>query len=293
MNKHLAFLISIILFILLGCYGNENNLEYTGTVEGTAVRVPALTPGKIMTFYVQTGEFVRKGQLLAAVDTTDLLFQRDQLTAAREELSIQRKIAGANLSRATEDYNYLQTKHDRIASLYRSESVTRQQLDDISNSLQNAGIAVSNSQQALSSIAANIKRVEAQIKSIEKKINDASITAPVEGIITDTFYEVGEAVPQFAPILEIIDIKNPEVKIYLSQGMLSQIRYGQEVRVKADGQENDMSGKIMWISPKAEFTPKTILTPDTRTSLVYAVKISVPNEDGILKHGMPVIITLD
>ena len=54
-----------------------------------------------------------------------------------------------------------------------------------------------------------------------------------------------------------------------------------------------MPGKIMWISPQAEFTPKTILTPDTRTSLVYAVKISIANQEGILKHGMPVVITLN
>jgi HlyD family secretion protein len=293
MNKLVPALISCVILIQLGCNGDTNGLTYTGTVEGTAVKVPALTPGKIIKFYVQTGEFVHSGQLLAAVDSTDLIFQREQLSASTEELTIQKNIAKANLTRVTEDYNYLKTKYERIATLYHAESVTKQQLDDISNSLQNAGIAVSNSQQALNSIGASNKRIEAQIKSIEKKINDAHITAPVDGIVTDLFYEAGEAVPQFGPILEIIDMKKPEVKIYISEELLSQIKFGQEVRVKADGREDTMTGTIMWISPKAEFTPKTILTPDTRTSLVYAVKISIANDDGILKHGMPVVITLD
>ena len=60
-----------------------------------------------------------------------------------------------------------------------------------------------------------------------------------------------------------------------------------------DGLSETLQGSIIWISPKAEFTPKTILTPNTRTSLVYAVKITIPNKEGILKHGMPVVINLN
>ena len=58
--------------------------------------------------------------------------------------------------------------------------------------------------------------------------------------------------------------------------------------MQVDGLGQSLVGKIAWISPRAEFTPKSILTPETRTSLVYAVKIDVPNPDGVLKHGMPV-----
>jgi len=283
----------IVFCLHPGCNGNTNSLEYTGTVEGTAVMVPALTAGEIKQFFIQTGEFVNKGQLLVTVDSTELVYQRDQLVAALEEVNIQSTIAKANMVRAQDDYNYSKTTHDRIATLYKSQSVTKQQLDDVNNKLQKAGIVLANSQQSLQSISAGRKRLDAQIKAVDKKIHDARIHAPVEGIITDTFYEEGEAVPQFSPVLEIINIKKPEVKIYISQTLLSQIKYGQQVTVKADGQENYLPGKIMWISPQAEFTPKTILTPDTRTSLVYAVKISIANEDGTLKHGMPVVITLN
>jgi len=292
MNKLLILIISLSVLLQFGCNGSDDSLEYTGIIEGTAVKVPALTPGKITKIFVNTGEMVKTGQILATVDSADFLYQRDQLTATREELVIQNKIASSNLARASKDYNYLKTKHDRIASLYKSESVTKQQLDDISNSLQNANTALSNNRQALSSIALNKKRVEAQIKSINKKIHDSRITAPLEGIITDIFYKQGEAAPQFGPIMEIIDIKKPEVKIYISQELLSQIKYGQEVEIQADGQQHSNKGVIVWISPRAEFTPKTILTPDTRTSLVYAVKISISNDDLILKHGMPVVISL-
>ena len=280
------------LFIFTGCSGDAGDHQYTGILEGTSVQVPALTPGQITQIPVKTGEYIEKNQLLAVVDSTDLIYQREQLTAARDELTIQKEIARINVSRANKDYAYLKTTHDRIANLYKSESVTKQKLDDVTNNLQNSQTTLSNARQALGSIAAGQKRIEAQVKSINKKIRDARIISPANGIITTIYYEAGEAIPQFSPIMEIIDIKDMEVKIYISAELLSTIKYGQEVTVNVDGLNETMKGQIIWVSPKAEFTPKTILTPNTRTSLVYAIKVSIPNEDGILKHGMPVVINI-
>ncbi|OPX31428.1 hypothetical protein B1H10_08825 [candidate division KSB1 bacterium 4484_188] len=93
-------------------------------------------------------------------------------------------------------------------------------------------------------------------------------------------------------MVEVIDLSQVWVKIYVSETLLPQIRVGQEVEIVPDGSKSSLQGTISWISPKAEFTPKTILTPETRTSLVYAVKIRIPNKDGILKQGMPVEIHL-
>ena len=188
--------------------------------------------------------------------------------------------------------DYLKTKHDRIANLYKSESVTKQTLDDITNSLQNSQTVISNARNVLGTLAAGQKRIEAQIKSVNKKIRDALIIAPCKGIITDIYYESGEAIPRFSPLMEIIDISIMEVKIYISEQLLSQVGYGQQVSVTIDGLNETLQGNIIWVSPKAEFTPKTIMTPNTRTSLVYAVKISIQNKEGILKHGMPVVISL-
>ncbi len=112
------------------------------------------------------------------------------------------------------------------------------------------------------------------------------------GVITNKYYEPGEAVPPLAPIAEVISLEQVWVKIYLSETMLPQIKTGQEVKVKIDGSNQTLVGTISWINSKAEFTPKTILTPETRTSLVYAAKVLIPNKDYILKHGMPVEIHL-
>jgi len=292
MTKYFFICILTVLFILTGCSGDDSDHQYTGILEGTSVQAPALTPGLIINRPVNTGEYINKGQLLAIIDSTDLIYQREQLIAARDELTIQLETAQINVSRANKDYAYFKTTHDRIDNLYKSESVTKQKLDDVTNNLQKSQTALSNARQSIGSIAAGQKRNEAQIKSINKKINDTRIISPASGIATTIYYEAGEAIPQYSPIMEIIDIKNIEVKIYISETLLSTIKYKQEVIVVVDGLDESMKGQIIWVSPKAEFTPKTILTPNTRTSLVYAIKISIPNKDGVLKHGMPVLITL-
>ena len=292
MSKRSILIIILVLVLSISCSDNSAEHQYTGVLEGTSVQVPALTPGQITQIPVNTGELVKKGQLLAMVDSIDLIYQREQLVATLQELEIQTEIARSNLSRASKDYAYLETKQDRIANLYKTQSATKQNLDDITNSLQTSQTAVSNARNALGSIAAGKKKVEAKIKSVNKRINDTKIIAPTGGIITNLYYEEGEAVPLFGSLLEIIDIKKMEVKIYISEIRLSQVQYGQQVSVSVDGLDKTLDGTVIWVSPKAEFTPKTILTPNTRTSLVYAVKISITNEEGILKHGMPVVINL-
>ena len=93
--------------------------------------------------------------------------------------------------------------------------------------------------------------------------------------------------------LEIIDLKNVWVKIYISEKILPLIKTGQEAQIHPDGISEYLTGTIGWINSRAEFTPKTILTEETRTSLVYAVKLYITNEKGVLKEGMPVTVHLN
>jgi HlyD family secretion protein len=82
-----------------------------------------------------------------------------------------------------------------------------------------------------------------------------------------------------------------EVRAYVTEPQLSGIHLGQEVRVSVDvggGRRQIVSGSISWISAKAEFTPTPIQTRDERVDMVYAIKIRVANDAGLLKIGMPV-----
>lgn len=284
-------LISISL-IVMGCNNGEDALEYTGIAEGVSVKVPALTGGKIINLNVDEGQFVEKGQLIAVVDTVELSINYTQLWASLEELDVQTEIAKTNLSRTKNDYNYFEEKYNRMTELYKSNSIPKQTLDDINNKYETVKSAFSSAKQYLKSIDAKRKSLEAQLQLIVKKINDAKITSPFAGFVTSKYFEAGEAIMPLNPIVEIINTQKIETDIYVSEKQIPEINLGQQVTVKIDGSEKDLTGKIEWISPEAEFTPKTILTPETRTSLVYAVKITIENPDGVLKHGMPIVVEM-
>ena len=286
------FSLLIFIFLIAGCGNNNHKKSYTGVLEGTSINVPALTGGEIINMLISTGDEVKKGQRLAIIDSTELVYQRERLQATLTELDVQTKIAGTSLASAKKNLAYVEEKHQRVAKLYKNKSIPKQNLDDINNQLQNVKSAFTTAQVQLQSIAARREQLQAQIKIIEKKINDTVVISPRNGIVVSKYFEAGEAVPPFSPLVEIIDISKMTTKIYISEKQLAKVKHGQQASVSIDGLDREFSGRVSWVSPKAEFTPKNILTPETRTSLVYAVKITIENEDGVLKHGMPVVVEL-
>ena len=278
--------------LILGCGNNSKSSTYTGVLEGKSVQVPALTGGKVVKLLVDTGEEVKEGAVLAVIDTTELVLQRIQLGATLEELAVQKEIAETSLKRSKADLEYVQQREGRMKMLYENQAMPKQNLDDLRNEMQRAQSAYEAARQQVRSLESRKKQIEAQAGMVEKKISDAVITAPVGGLVSTLYYEVGEAVPPMQPVLELIHVSELEVKIYIPEKELPNVKHGQEVKIRVDGVKEELPGRVSWVSPKAEFTPKTILTPETRTSLVYAVKVTIPNPKRTLKHGMPVEVIL-
>lgn len=285
-------IISLMFFYLMGCGNHNDENQYTGILEGTSVKVPALTGGQIIKLLVDTGDEVLEGQTIAHIDSLELLYQSQQLLAIKDELDAQQDMAHTDLKRTEKDQNYIETKYHRIKQLYQKQSATKQNLDDIENQLNNLKAVHLAAKQKLMSIAAKKRQIEAQINSLNKKLSDATIKSPLNGTVTNKYFEAGEAIAPLSPVIEVMNIVKLETKIYVSETLLPKIKHGQGVDIKVDGLDEELSGKIIWVSPKAEFTPKTILTPETRTSLVYAVKVSIENGSRILKDGMPVVVKL-
>jgi len=165
-------------------------------------------------------------------------------------------------------------------------------LDDLKLNYDRAKTALETAQQNLQTLNSREKSLAAQGKLLQRQINDATITAPIAGTITTRYYDQGEIIPLNAPFVEIIDLSKMWAKVYVSETFLPRIKIGQPAEIKIDGVEQSQSGVVSWISAKAEFTPKNILTQESRTALVYAVKITIDNPEQVLKHGMPVSITL-
>lgn len=121
------------------------------------------------------------------------------------------------------------------------------------------------------------------------QINNAQIVAPRAGTVLEKYAEAGEFVTPGRPLLKLANVDEMYLRAYVTSLQLKHCRVGQTVMVMADygegKQKRTYRGVVAWISSRAEFTPKTILTDDERADLVYAVKIKFKN-DGYAKIGM-------
>lgn len=184
-----------------------------------------------------------------------------------DELSAQKNSALANLVNAEKNYR-------RIKSLFETGSVSRRDYD--------------NAEAAYSVARAALENVNAAIKY-------AVIYSPINGVLLDTNIEAGEMSFPGTAILTVADLTSAWMYIYVNEVSLGKVKIGQKVNVTVDSFPGKVfAGKVVSISNKAEFTPKTIQTKDERVKLVFAVKVRIDNPDMDLKPGMPadaVIIT--
>jgi HlyD family secretion protein len=141
----------------------------------------------------------------------------------------------------------------------------------------------------------NVLLAEMQVKSaqdavelLQTQINDAKITAPTAGIVTTKVVEIGELVSPGMPIAVITNLDTVYLTIFVPETKLGKVKLGQNAQVSVDSfPGRTFNGKVTYISPEAEFTPKNIQTKEERVKLVYGVKIELENPEKLLKPGMP------
>jgi len=127
-----------------------------------------------------------------------------------------------------------------------------------------------------------------QAEQLNDQLQRSRITSPINGSILAKYAEAGEVTAPGKPLFKVANMNDIQLKAYITSDLLTRIKIGQSVKVFSDFGEDESreyEGKVIWISDKAEFTPKTIQTRSERANLVYAVKIAVKN-DGYLKIGM-------
>lgn len=289
----IIFSVCLAFAVLAGCtHDDPNTFTATGIVEGTSVKVAAQTGGLILRMDFEEGEDIAVGQTIAVIDTEKLVYQMEQVEASLEEVSVQRQIALNTLEKARSDFDNIEKKYKRFQDLYRKKSTSQQRIDDLKMAFDAATAQLRNAQQNQKLVESKQKAIAAQRKLLRRQLNDAVVNSPVSGTLTTKFYERGETVPPGFAVAEVIDLGKMWTKVYISELMLPKIKVSDQAEIRIDGTEQVLPGRVAWISAKAEFTPKNILTEESRTSLVYAVKVNIDNPDRTLKHGMPVVVVL-
>jgi HlyD family secretion protein len=138
---------------------------------------------------------------------------------------------------------------------------------------------------------ARLAAVDAEMATLEDRRREATIAAPLSGIVTSRLVEPGELVAVGAPLVVITDLDRAWVNAYVEAALVPALRLGQPAAVVTDAGHR-LPGTVAFIAPRAEFTPRNVQTAAERARLVYRVKVTTDNREGILKPGMPVDVEL-
>lgn len=303
-----------------------DRVRVSGQIEATDVQVASLVPGRVLEMDVAEGQRLAAGALIARLDSADAALVLARANAEHDQAQAQLRLllAGArpedirqaeaqtasveaDAAAAASDLAAAETDVERFEKLLASNSGSRKQRDDAvarrnvaRDRLQAARERVRGASEGVRRLRAGSRREEVdaararlavvavQISMTEKAIADATITAPVAGIVTEKIAEVGEIVQPRMPLVVITDLDHAWANVYLAEPDVPRIRIGQPATLFTDAGGPGVPGTVSYISDKAEFTPRNVQTAEDRSKLVYRVKVAVDNSSGGLKAGMPV-----
>jgi HlyD family secretion protein len=324
---------AVILFLLAavgaGAYATwwyrfrkvpTNELVLYGNVDLRQVELPFNDSERISTVLVQEGDHVKRGQLVAELDTGRLVPQVNQ---ARAQVDQQRQVverlhngsrpeeiaqARANVAQADADAKNALRQYDRMRTLFqrsKGEAISQTDVDNSQATSQMADARLAAQQKALDlavlgprkeEIAENeakLQAQEAQYAFLCRQLADAKLKAPMDAVVRTRLMEPGEmASPQKAVYsLAIVDPK--WVRAYVSEVDLGKVHPGMKGTIAVDSFPNRrFEGWVGFISPVAEFTPKIVQTDELRSTLVYEVRVFVKDPTDELRLGMPATVYL-
>jgi multidrug resistance efflux pump len=321
----ILFLLSLVAIYLSANSDNKEDgvLQLHGWVEGTNVTLGAKANGQLLKVLVEEGDQVEVDQLIFEIDPKQIKAQFNGAKADVDRAIVDLKLAEqkssaliaeseaaalsvraelvesqALLSRASKDYHrslplledntISQSDFDNVEELYFSRKA---KVDRISRE-----IDLSEARKRLALTTLNeieLKKMELVAKrakkdEIKKDLKDTTEFSPISGTVIDKVSEAGEYVLKGTPIVVLVDLHNLYIKTYVEQIDVGKIKINDVVEIKVDSfPEHDFSGRVYFIAPEAEFTPRNIQMNEHRSTIVYKVKIRINNPDGLIKLGLP------
>jgi HlyD family secretion protein len=287
--KTFHYLVISTVILACACRNDKDQPDAYGSFEATEVTVSSLTNGRILAFNVEEGQLLDSNQLVGFIDTTDLHLKKLQGIDQKNATASRRDDLKAQIDVQEQNRENIQVEKNRVIRLLKDGAATQKQLDDINSSLSLIDKQIASIKSQFRGIEDQLGSAERQIAQVAEAIKNAKIVNPVKGTVLTKFAENNEVTTFGKPLYKIADLREMQLRVYVSGTQLPGIKIGEKVEVRIDKDEKNltkMEGTVSWVSQTAEFTPKTIQTKKERVNLVYAVKVVVHN-DGSLKIGMP------
>jgi HlyD family secretion protein len=293
---------------------HNGEATYYGNVDTRTVTLGFRFLGQIESIAKDEGESVAKGEALVVLNTDNLHHAlnevRANIKAAEaglaklkagfrveeiEEAKAQMDEARAALDRAKDNYT-------RQGHLFESKATSEETYVIATATYRQAEAAFEKAKAAytlkkngyrredIEVQEATIASLQARAEQLGVDLRDSIITAPVDGVILTRYKEPGAIANPGENVLEIAKSDEFWVRAYVDEPDLGEVRPGQEMLIYSDSRPEPYSGRVGFISPTAEFTPKNIQTEELRSELVYRFRVIVDNPDASLRQGMPVTL---
>lgn len=299
-----------MLLLIIGC---AQHPHYLGYVEGRLTYISSPVGGRLTALPVVRGQTVKTGDLLFQLEdqpqTTDINAAKAQVDQISAQLADKMKgqrpselaAISAQIEQAKAQAEYAEKDVARKKKLVQQNVIEQNQLD-LAN--QNLKVAQANVKQLEANLTTgNLPGRNEQINSLKAQLDNArtnlekaqwylqqtKVSAPINALVYDTYYRVGEQVPGNQPVLSLLAPHDIKIVFFVDEPSLSKLKVGQQVQVTCDSCQPNIIATIRYISASAEFTPPIIYSRSARSKLVYQVEAEF-NKATNLNPGQPVEI---
>lgn len=315
--KPIAILLVVFSFTACKRDKGPQDISGTGTVEAVEVTIGNKIPGQVLEVIPREGNLVKVGDVVARIDHADLDLELERaragVRAATAQLTLLRRgprkqevrRAEQMVAQAKAGLDNARTNLGRAQDLLNKKVVPQSKVDQARAQVDVLQAQYNAAQEGLSALRAgsrleqlhmaeaNLEQAEMLVRILQKKIEDCTVKSPTTGRVVARFLEPGELAGTGMPIVRVADLSEVWIMIYVSETELGRVRVDGEAEIRVDSFPNKaFSGKVTYISPQEEFTPKNIQTKDERVRMVFGVKVEAKNPDESLKPGMPADVVL-
>lgn len=283
----------------------------SGHVETNEVRLAFPMGGRLEWYPHEEGVALLLGDPVARLDTTDLHLALEAVLGERDVAAAESRLretgarsediaaAKADLTLAEAEWTAAERDRERAQSLFDSGTGTQKSREDAGTRSEIASARRDGARERwrrlvrgsrveeVEAARARLRAAEARTAELRRALDEASIESPLAGVLTERLAEPGEILAPAAPIALVTKLDPALIVVWVSEPDLDHVRLGAAVDVRTDGGEV-ARGVVSSISSKAEFTPKNVQTREERARLVFQVRISTPNPNGVWKPGLPV-----
>ncbi|CDM90805.1 secretion protein HlyD [Xenorhabdus bovienii] len=320
-KKFALFLLAIIVVIgaIVGIdyYQEQNDKELMlyGNVDVRTVNLGFRVAGKLAALQVDEGDAITVGQALGQLDNAPFINALNQAKATRDaaKATLAKTEAGyrteeiaqvrAETTQKESAFRFADSFLKRQQGLWQRKMISDNELDNAKTGQHQTLAAYQAAKDKLrqfeagyrkeeiAAAKAQLAQAEAAVAQAELNSQDTQLTSPSAGVILTRAIEPGTMLAAGNTVFTLSLTKPVWIRAYIDEPNLNQAIAGREIRIYTDGRKNQpYHGKIGFVSPTAEFTPKNVETPDLRTDLVYRLRIIVNDPDEGLKQGMPVTL---